>query len=154
MVGWRPGACRVPCRSLRGPGKTAGGPEAPGLIRRLAAARQTRRQAGEPPLGACPHVRCRCGRRNVVDNSLTATNVSGRRSAVGCLDSEEAAMSLMSYSIRIGLPTAVDPAGETGPGYWWVTGSARPGLLPESQRRATRRAHRHKGRQRIWRRGR
>ncbi|HXW86654.1 MAG TPA: hypothetical protein VEJ42_00195 [Streptosporangiaceae bacterium] len=63
-------------------------------------------------------------------------------------------MSLMSYSIRIGLPTAVDPAGETGPGYWWVTGSARPGLLPESQRRATRRAHRHKGRQRIWRRGR
>jgi hypothetical protein len=25
-------------------------------------------------------------------------------------------MSLMSYSIRIGLPTAVDPQGQTGPG--------------------------------------
>jgi hypothetical protein len=55
---------------------------------------------------------------------------------------KEATMSLMSYSIRIGVPTAVDPAGETGPGYWWITGSARPGLLPESQRRAIRRTQR------------
>jgi hypothetical protein len=51
-------------------------------------------------------------------------------------------MSMMSYSIRIGVPTAVDPAGETGPGYWWITGSARPALVPESQRGAIRRAHR------------
>ena len=63
-------------------------------------------------------------------------------------------MSLMSYSIRVGLPTAADPAGETGPGYWWITGSARPALLPESQRRAIRRAHRQRRRLPIWRRAR
>lgn len=60
-------------------------------------------------------------------------------------------MSLMSYSIRIGLPTAVDPAGDTGPGYWWVTGSARPGLLPESQRRVIRRARWRRGGPLTWR---
>ncbi len=63
-------------------------------------------------------------------------------------------MSVMSYSIRIGLPTAADPAGETGPGYWWMTGSAIPALLPVSQRRAIRRAHGRRRRLRIWRRGR
>ncbi len=63
-------------------------------------------------------------------------------------------MSLMSYSIRIGVPTAVDPAGETGPGYWWVTGSARPSLLPESQRLPIRRGHRQRRWLQIWRRGR
>jgi hypothetical protein len=48
----------------------------------------------------------------------------------------------MSSSIRIGVPTATDPEGRTGPGYWWLTGSARPGLVPVSQRRAIRRARR------------
>ncbi len=47
-----------------------------------------------------------------------------------------------SMLIRIGVPTATDPEGKTGPGYWWVTGTARPALLPVSQRRAIRRANR------------
>ena len=59
---------------------------------------------------------------------------------------------MMSLSIRIGIPTATDPDGTTGPGNWWVTGSARPCLLPESQRRAVRRAHRGGKRMRIGRR--
>jgi hypothetical protein len=42
---------------------------------------------------------------------------------------------MMSLSIRVGIPTATDPSGSTGPGYWWVTGNARPGLLPERTRR-------------------
>lgn len=46
----------------------------------------------------------------------------------------------MTYTIRIGVPTAVDPEGITGPGYWWITGTARPALVPDSQRRAIRRA--------------
>ncbi len=41
----------------------------------------------------------------------------------------------MLWSNRIGVPTATDPTGRTGPGYWWVTGSARPGLVPERSRR-------------------
>ncbi len=48
----------------------------------------------------------------------------------------------MTSTIRIGVPTATDPEGTTGPGYWWLTGSARPGLTPTSQRRAIRRAKR------------
>jgi hypothetical protein len=46
----------------------------------------------------------------------------------------------MTSSIRIGVPTAADPEGKTGPGNWWITGTARPGLTPTSQRRAIRRA--------------
>jgi hypothetical protein len=42
---------------------------------------------------------------------------------------------MMSLSIRVGIPTATDPTGSTGPGYWWVTGNARPGLLPERAHR-------------------
>jgi len=37
----------------------------------------------------------------------------------------------MMFSQRVGIPTATDPDGRTGPGFWWVTGAARPGLLPE-----------------------
>ncbi len=47
-------------------------------------------------------------------------------------------MNFMGLTIRVGLPTAVDPEGNNGPGYWWITGHARPGLMPESQRRAMR----------------
>ena len=36
----------------------------------------------------------------------------------------------MYWSNRVGIPTATDPEGITGPGNWWVTGHARPGLLP------------------------
>jgi hypothetical protein len=42
---------------------------------------------------------------------------------------------MMMISQRVGIPTATDPEGRTGPGYWWLTGSARPGLLPEKVRR-------------------
>jgi hypothetical protein len=59
----------------------------------------------------------------------------------------------MTSTIRIGVPTAVDPEGATGPGYWWVTGTARPALVPTSQRRAIRRAMRG-GKRRRTRRGR
>ncbi len=55
----------------------------------------------------------------------------------------------MTSTIRIGVPTAVDPEGTTGPGYWWMTGTARPALLPTSQRRAIRRAMRGGRRLRI-----
>jgi hypothetical protein len=48
----------------------------------------------------------------------------------------------MTSTIRIGIPTATDPEGITGPGNWWITGTARPGLMPVSQRRAIRRARR------------
>src|ERR1700752_5024385 len=51
----------------------------------------------------------------------------------------------MTFTIRIGVPTAADPEGTTGPGHWWITGTARPALVPSSQRRAIRRA-RHGGR--------
>jgi hypothetical protein len=55
----------------------------------------------------------------------------------------------MTFTVRIGVPTAVDPEGTTGPGNWWITGSARPALVPDSQRRATRRATRGGRRLRI-----
>lgn len=61
-------------------------------------------------------------------------------------------MSYMSLSIRVGVPTATDPEGLTGPGYWWITGHARPGLVPESQRRAIWRANRGGRRFRVGRR--
>ncbi|HXW46048.1 MAG TPA: hypothetical protein VEL03_14740 [Streptosporangiaceae bacterium] len=41
---------------------------------------------------------------------------------------------MLSHSIRVGIPTATDPEGRTGQGYWWITGTARPGLLPERTR--------------------
>jgi hypothetical protein len=44
-------------------------------------------------------------------------------------------VNLMTCSIRIGVPTATDPTGAGGPGYWWITGHARPGLIPERTRR-------------------
>jgi hypothetical protein len=55
---------------------------------------------------------------------------------------EEVTVPGMTSTIRIGVPTAADPEGATGPGIWWMTGSARPGLMPTSQRRAIRRAKR------------
>jgi hypothetical protein len=45
----------------------------------------------------------------------------------------------MSSSIRIGVPTATDPAGLHGQGYWWITGNARPALVPERRKRVRRR---------------
>jgi hypothetical protein len=45
----------------------------------------------------------------------------------------------LSHSIRIGVPTATDSEGRYGQGLWWVTGHARPGLLPEKPRRVPRR---------------
>jgi hypothetical protein len=55
----------------------------------------------------------------------------------------------MTFTIRIGVPTAVDPEGKTGPRNWWITGTARPALVPTSQRRAIRRAMRGGRRLRI-----
>jgi hypothetical protein len=40
----------------------------------------------------------------------------------------------LSSSIHVGIPTATDPDGRSGPGLWWVTGSARPALVPERVR--------------------
>jgi hypothetical protein len=40
----------------------------------------------------------------------------------------------LSSSIRVGIPTATDPDGRSGPGMWWLTGSARPALVPERSR--------------------
>jgi hypothetical protein len=45
----------------------------------------------------------------------------------------------LSHSIRIGVPTATDNEGRHGPGWWWVTGHALPGLVPERPRRVPRR---------------
>ena len=35
----------------------------------------------------------------------------------------------LSSSIRVGLPSAGDPHGETGPGIWWLTGGCRPAYM-------------------------
>jgi hypothetical protein len=42
----------------------------------------------------------------------------------------------MSWSIRIGVPSAGDPEGITGPGSWWLTGSCCPAILPDGGERA------------------
>jgi hypothetical protein len=42
----------------------------------------------------------------------------------------------MSLSIRVGIPTATDPAGTAGPGAWWITGGCRPELLHGSVERS------------------
>lgn len=35
----------------------------------------------------------------------------------------------LSSSIRVGLPSAGDPHGDTGPGMWWLTGGCRPAYM-------------------------
>jgi hypothetical protein len=51
------------------------------------------------------------------------------------------------WSNRVGIPTATDPEGKTGPGNWWLTGSCRPVLAtpgwaePRGPRRARRLRH-------------
>lgn len=35
----------------------------------------------------------------------------------------------MSSSIRVGLPSHGDPRGDSGPGFWWITGGCRPAYL-------------------------
>ena len=37
---------------------------------------------------------------------------------------------MMSWTIRVGVPTPDDPEGRYGPGMWWVTGSLQPAYQP------------------------
>jgi len=53
---------------------------------------------------------------------------------------------MMSWTIRVGVPTPDDPEGRRGPGNWWVTGNLQPEYQPGYGRRRRRR--------RFWRRGR
>jgi hypothetical protein len=45
---------------------------------------------------------------------------------------------MMSFSIRVGVPTPDDPEGRRGPGNWWVTGSCMPAYQPGYERRPRR----------------
>lgn len=47
----------------------------------------------------------------------------------------------LSSSIRVGLPSAGDPRGETGPGIWWLTGGCRPAYLWDRSDRPPRSRH-------------
>lgn len=45
---------------------------------------------------------------------------------------------MMSWTIRVGIPTPDDPEGRRGPGMWWVTGSLVPAYQPGYGRRPRR----------------
>jgi len=44
----------------------------------------------------------------------------------------------MSSTIRIGVPSAGDPHGETGPGLWWITGGCQPAYMWDRKDRSSR----------------
>ena len=45
---------------------------------------------------------------------------------------------MMSWTIRVGVPTPGDPEGQRGPGNWWVTGNLQPEYQPGYGRRQRR----------------
>jgi hypothetical protein len=45
---------------------------------------------------------------------------------------------MMSWTIRVGIPTPDDPEGRHGPGMWWITGSLVPAYQPDYGRRPRR----------------